>query len=456
MRLKLLAAAAAMPAIMSLLSLSAQDKIIFTEDFRDQSGFSKRWRNCSAPGKSTYEPGPDGLTVMIRPNPFNDGYIEYQIPLIKRGMLDFDMEYPNPAAAAGGIGLFVEIYNITTFFHAACRDWRAYFPEPESKRIEAFNIEPVGHRKITNVTPKGKSHYRIYFDQRKDRVEFFRDDMSDPVYIQGGVSIFGHSFFRGGKIRIGSMGWAVSPFPCRISNLKLTELKDQEITDAKRNGVILLQGITFDELRIFEALTANGIKPGVIGRYTLSPVGHSAIIVNRLKYDKMPGESRLKNAELIVLADAPAGPDGILPDFILNDMADFVRNGGRLVIFGGFFTLEKGEFRKTSLAQVLPVELKDPWTTLDFKKPMPLKSTARKFQWIEQRAKSFIVRLIHDLKVKPGAEVKLTAGGKPVLVEWKNGKGSVAVFLGMKAGKGFLYTDHPDWSKLVGQICKGE
>ena len=456
MKLKLLAAAAAMPVIMSLLSLSAQDKIILFEDFRDQSAFARRWQAFSAPGKSSYQTGPDGLTVIIRPNPFNDGYIECDIPLIKRGMLDFEMEYPNPAAAAGGIGLFVEIYNITTFFHAACRDWRAYFPEPESKRIEAFNIEPVGHRKITDVTPKGKSHYRIYFDQRKDRVEFFRNDMSDPVFIQGGVSVFGHSFFRGGKIRIGSMGWAVTPFPCRISSLKLTELQDAETSEVKRNGVVLLQGITFDELRIFEALTENGIKPEAIGRYTVSPVGHSAIIVNRLKYDKMPGESRLKNAELIVLADAPAGPDGILPDFILNDMADFVRNGGRLVVFGGFFTLEKGEFKKTALAQVLPVILKDPWSTLDFRKPMPLKSVCRKYQWIEKGAKPFIVQLIHNLEVKPEAEVKLTAGGKPILVEWKIGKGSVAVFLGMKAGKGFLFTDHPDWGKLVCQINKGE
>ena len=87
---------------------------------------------------------------------------------------------------------------------------------------------------------------------------------------------------------------------------------------------------------------------------------------------------------------------------------------------------------------------------------MPLKSGSQKYQWIEQRAKPFIVQLIHNLEVKPDAEVKMTAGGKPVLVEWKQGKGSVAVFLGMKAGKGFLYTDHPDWSKLVGQICKGE
>ena len=61
----------------------------------------------------------------------------------------FDMEYPDPSLATG-IGLFVDLYNISTFFHGSIREWRAYFPEPESKKLEGYPIEPVGHRKITN------------------------------------------------------------------------------------------------------------------------------------------------------------------------------------------------------------------------------------------------------------------------------------------------------------------
>ena len=438
------------------LFVRAENKVVFAEDFRDKEAFSKRWKNVSAPGKSTYTLDGKGLVVSVHHNPFNDGYIECDIPLIRKGMLEFDMEFPDPANTSG-IGLFVDIYNVSSFFHSSCKDWRYYFPQPESKRIAGFGIEPVGHQKIANVAKKGKSHYRIVFDADKDRVEFFKDDMNDPSAIVGNISVFGHDFYRGGKIRIGSMGYSSKgrPFSYRVMNLKLTELKDDENSVAKRQGVLIFQGMTFDELQIFEALTANGVKKEVCSRYTMESTSHSMIISNRLLYNRMPGEKRLRNADLIVLADAPAGPNGIIPDFILKDMADFVKNGGRLVIFGGFFTLEKGEYQRTPLAEVLPVELGSPYTTHKFARHMPLKSKDAAYNWLGS-AKPFNVKYCHDLKVKKNAAVKLEANGKPMLVEWKCGKGSVAVFLGKKAGYAPLFTDNPQWFKLAAQICKGK
>lgn len=446
--------AAVLTVLAAFCAGAAENRVVFSDDFRTPSAFSERWRNCSAPGKSSYAPGADGLTVTVRNNPFHDGYIECGIPLIKKGMLEFDMEFPDPSYTQG-IGLFVEIYNITTFFHGSCGDWRAYFPEPESKRIEGFDIEPVGHKRITHVSPKGRSHYRIFFDQSRDRVEFFRDDMDDPAFIQGGVSVFGHDFYRGGKLRIGSMGWAAKPYQYRISNLRLTELNDTETDGLVRNRVLLFQGMTFDELRIFEALTAAGIEPGNCVRYTLAATGASTIIINRLKYDRLPGESGVKRAKTIILADAPAGPDGIIPDFVLKDIADAVRGGGRLVVFGGFFTLEKGEYQRTPLAEILPVELGSPFTTGKFSKPVPIRSRDAEYEWMKS-GKPFNVMYYHDLKLKKGAVVKLTADGKPMLVERPCGKGSVAVFLGKKAGRGELFTDNPQWYKLASQICKGK
>ncbi|MBR1965860.1 MAG: hypothetical protein IKA22_04545 [Lentisphaeria bacterium] len=433
----------------------AESKVIFTDDFQNKDTFAKRWRNVSMPGKSTYTLDGKGLVVSVHHNPFNDGYIECDIPLIKKGMLEFDMEFTDPANTSG-IGLFVDIYNISSFFHSSCKDWRYYFPQPESKRIAGFGIEPVGHQKIANVAAKSKSHYRIVFDAYKDRVEFFKDDMNDPSAIVGNISVFGHDFYRGGKIRIGSMGYSSKgrPFSYRVMNLKLTELKDDENSVAKRQGVLIFQGMTFDELQIFEALTANGVKKEVCSRYTMESTSSAMIIANRLIYNKMPGENRLKNAEIIVLADAPAGPKNIIPDFILKDMADFVKNGGRLVVFGGFFTLEKGEYQRTPLAEVLPVELATPYATGKFAKLTKINSRAKEYDWINSAA-PFNVRYFHDLKLKKNAVVKMTAGGKPMLVEWQCGKGSVAVFLGKKAGYGKLFTDNPQWLKLAAQICKG-
>ena len=435
-------------------SLYGQNKVIFSEDFKDSASFNKRWRNCSSADRSTYTPDNKGLVINIRHNPFHDGYIECDIPLIKRGMLEFDVEFPVPADARG-IGLFVDFYNVSTFFHNGCGDWRYYFPEPESKRIAGFGIEPVGHQKIANVSRTGRSHYRIVFDENKGRVEFFKDDMSDPAAIVGNLSIFGHDFYRGGKIRIGSMGYAPRPYPTRLMNLKLTELPEENNTVAKRQGVLIFQGMTFDELKIFEALTANGIKKEACSRYTMETTSAAMIISNRLLYNKMPGEQRLKNAEMIILADAPAGPKGIIPDFILKDMVDFVKNGGRLIIFGGFFTLEKGEYKRTPLEEILPVELGSPYTTGKFAKLTALKSLDKDYDWIKS-AEAFNVRYYHDLKVRKNAVVKLEADGKPMLVEWQCGKGSVAVFLGKKAGYGKLYTDNPQWFKLASQICKGK
>ncbi|MBQ7206246.1 MAG: hypothetical protein IJS01_00455 [Lentisphaeria bacterium] len=438
-----------------VLCAQAEDKVILADDFKDKEAFAKRWRLVTAPGKSTFEPDGKGLVLNMKHNPFNDSYIECDIPLVKRGMLEFDMEFPDPANS-GGIGLYVDIYNIGSFFHSACRDWRYYFPEPESKRVAGFGIEPVGHHKIAPVAPKGRSHYRIVFDADRDRVEFFKDDMEDPAAIAGGVSIFGHDFYRGGKIRIGSMGFAGGKIRAwRLLDLKLTALAEKQETSLRRSGVLIFQGMTFDELKIFEALTANGVQKEACFRYTMESTSHAMIISNRLLYDRMPGEKKLRNAELIVLADAPAGPGNILPDFVLKDMADFVRNGGRLVIFGGFFTLEKGEFQKTPLSEILPVELGSPFTTGKFAKPAALRSVGPEYAWIDAE-KPFDVVYYHDLKLKKDAAVKLTAGGKPMLVERRAGLGSVAVFLGMKAGYGKLFTDHPRWFKLASQICRGK
>jgi uncharacterized membrane protein len=135
-------------------------------------------------------------------------------------------------------------------------------------------------------------------------------------------------------------------------------------------------------------------------------------------------------------------------------MTDFVKNGGRLVVFGGFFTLEKGEYQRTPLAEVLPVELATPYATGKFAKLTKINSRAKEYDWINSAA-PFNVRYFHDLKLKKNAVVKMTADGKPMLVEWKYGEGSVAVFLGKKAGYGKLFSDNPQWLKLAAQICKG-
>ena len=110
------------------------------------------------------------------------GFAEINIPLCRRGMLEFDLLNDHDKS---GIGLFLDLYNITTFWHEYCGDWRRYFPEPVARRLDGFQVEPVGHRRLAPVTKRQWNHYRILFDKDRDRVEYFINDMQDPAFIDG-------------------------------------------------------------------------------------------------------------------------------------------------------------------------------------------------------------------------------------------------------------------------------
>ena len=66
-----------------------------------------------------------------------DGYVEAMLPLYKRGSLDFDIRF-TPAKDNWAMSLFLTFYNITVFWHDACRDWRVYFPERNFNREQFF------------------------------------------------------------------------------------------------------------------------------------------------------------------------------------------------------------------------------------------------------------------------------------------------------------------------------
>ena len=62
----------------------------------------------------------------------------------------------------------------------------------------------------------------------------------------------------------------------------------------------------------------------------------------------------------------------------------------------------------------------------------------------------------HDLSTKPGAEVLLTAAGKPMLVRQSCGKGEVLVFLGLPTaadGDNKIFFRNPLWEKFLNKLC---
>ena len=202
---------------------ASAEPLVLESHFDGETGItSDGWEVVSAPGKSSYEARDGVLRVTCRQNWYEDGLIKRRIPVIERGVLDFEANIAMEQAGNSlGVSLSVSLYNISTWFHGSCRDWRRYFPEGPSARISGFRIEPVGHRRLTSV-PRGRwGRYRIVFDHQQGLVEYYRDNMQDPVHIDYDVPVLGRSEYEGGYLQIGSMGQTKGPLVHGIRNLTL-------------------------------------------------------------------------------------------------------------------------------------------------------------------------------------------------------------------------------------------
>ena len=275
-----------------------------------------------------------------------DGYLWADVPLYRRGVLDFDVKLV-PQLKNRAQSLFVTLYGIRTFFHDGCRDWRVIFPEPMANRETGFPEEPVRHVQIAQVALDEWHHCRITFDVFDDRAEFFFDDMGDPAYIAGGMSVWSESEFLGGLLRVGGMGGAPNSNP-EIRNIALTEVTEWEKAEA-RTETLVFEGITHEYYQVCDFLAAD--KPR---SYLLDFTRYCYWPKNCYKYAKLPGRSTVAAAKRIVLVDAPKSFDDVLPDFLLRDIVAAVKDGAELIVLDGPFTLDRGEFAGTPLEAILP------------------------------------------------------------------------------------------------------
>ena len=60
----------------------------------------------------------------------------------------------------------------------------------------------------------------------------------------------------------------------------------------------------------------------------------------------------------IIFADMPLRP---IPEYARKNILHAVRNGAKLLILNGYFTLNKGDFSGTEFAKILPLDVTDPW-----------------------------------------------------------------------------------------------
>ena len=136
-------------------------------------------------------------------------------------------------------------------------------------------------------------------------------------------------------------------------------------------------------------------------------------------------------------------------------LEDFVKDGGRLVILGGPWTLDQARLSGTLLEPMLPFTIdgsnrKPPLVHCE---PAVLLGPKANESWSDKPA----VFWRHDLKARPKAEVVAYAGSDPVAATLAVGKGEVAVFagtvLGEPAAGQTAFWESGSWPELVRRLA---
>ena len=275
-----------------------------------------------------------------------DGYVSAAIPLLKLGRLDFDVKV-DFRKDNHDMALFLSFYNVHTFWHDACKDWRVVTPMAEAHREKDFNNEPVFHRQMAMFEPDKWHHCRIWFDQAGSRVEFYLDDMSDPCHILGDWSVWGVAEYQGGELRFGGMGASLDSV-YHVKNIVLTEEKPGEAA-AARTETLVFDGLSNDYYDLTNLLKDD--KPHL---YTLAMTRSSYTARNFFRYTGQPGQATIAAAKRIVFADAPLGPEPLVPEFVLADIVASVKGGAELIVLDGPMSLKKGCYDRCPLAEILP------------------------------------------------------------------------------------------------------
>lgn len=207
---------------------------------------------------------------------------------------------------------------------------------------------------------------------------------------------------------------------------------------------LVFRGIAFERYKLPEILKELGVKKAI--DYTITNRIPALTPENQFRLDKLPPVNSKKACQYIIMADFPLNA-GVMPDIAMKSIIKNVKRGSTLIILGGLFTLNKGEFNKTCLASILPVETENIWAVKKLKFPLTTPGGN--------------IVYIHDIHLIPGAKVLYESGSQPLWVAKKCEKGQVIVFLGIPSGidkdAAGLFWKNPTWIKFaVDMINKGE
>jgi hypothetical protein len=423
-------------------------QVIVTEDFEGNAGLEERgWRVDASPSQSEWTISGGDLRIACHRAPYKGGMIARDVPIPDRCEFSFRARLGvGSARDYNHFSLAFRLYgHLFGFKKLGNHMWLGYRPGEKAWVLLA-----------TAVPIDEWTHFRVVLDLRRRRAEYYCGKATDPSYVEDNLEIDPDT--DTGTLEIFNYGLCSGTVTHRLDDIRLEALPPESTEKAVRTRVLLFNGIAAGRYRVANAIEA-ALPAHPVSAYTLETHGAAVSPVNKLRLQSVPALSRWQQAALVVLADMPAGPNNVLPPFLLNDLDEAVRNGAVLVVLGGMFSLGKGAYGDTPLEALLPVAVDDPWSVKRFPRPAVLvPGPAAHANRLLPLPDGLAVAWYHDTPPRNAAvEVLLTAGGKPMLVRQRRDRGVVFVFLGTPCGgtngsTPELFWQSPAWEKLLGRI----
>ena len=113
-------------------------------------------------------------------------------------------------------------------------------------------------------------------------------------------------------------------------------------------------------------------------------------------------------------------------------LRDYLKAGGGMLVLGGYYSYGKGRWEGTGLGDLMPVKPKSPWDFVQVTAPITVAAQHPALAGVDFGGGPRVIWL-QEVDPAPGAQVLLTAGGKPLLVA-SGGPGKVLCFTGTVLG----------------------
>lgn len=337
---KILIAFVVLLGIMSTYCMAAE--VIFSEKFNnikslEEIGFKKIRDNK----KDVFEIINGELRMTFFNSPYKGTSYRKKVAVPKYGELNFELKI-SPAGDYDNFSLQMKLGNLLFSFRKPY--WRI-FRRGTNKWLYAGKIDTDKYHKC-----------RIRFNTEKKYAEFYVDDMKNPVLVDNESDIRENA---NGELVIANYGHASGRIINILQNIELKKLDASAFEKAKNiplEGTWIFYGIDYENWRLADLRSK---CPQPAEDFFLMTVGaHPETTLNKYELSPNPPVNVSRLPSRIIFADMPLRP---VPEYARKNILHAVRNGAKLLILNGFFTLNKGDFAGTELAKILPLDVTDPW-----------------------------------------------------------------------------------------------